>query len=71
MVMKFPVLLSATDTGYSASVPDLPGCVAVGGTRAETLTLMAEAIELHLAGMREDGEKIPEPSGVELVETRG
>jgi predicted RNase H-like HicB family nuclease len=69
--MKYPVLISPTETGFSASVPDLPGCVAVGGTRQETLSLMAEAIELHLEGMREDGEEIPDPSGVELVETRG
>ncbi len=69
--MKYPVLISATATGFSASVPDLFGCVAVGGTCEETLTLMSEAIELHLEGMREDGEEIPEPSGMELVETRG
>jgi predicted RNase H-like HicB family nuclease len=29
---------------------------------------MAEAIELHIAGMREDGDPIPEPSSVELVD---
>jgi predicted RNase H-like HicB family nuclease len=68
--MKYPVLISRTETGYSASVPDLPGCVAVGGTRDETLILMAEAIEIHLEGMREDGEEIPEPSGMELVDAR-
>jgi predicted RNase H-like HicB family nuclease len=68
--MKFPVLISPTATGFSASVPDLPGCVAAGGTREETLALMAEAIDMHLAGMREDGDAIPEPSMVELVEAR-
>jgi predicted RNase H-like HicB family nuclease len=70
MHMKYPILISRTATGYSSSVPDLPGCVAVGGTSEETLALMAEAIELHLQGMREDGEDIPEPSDVEMVETR-
>jgi predicted RNase H-like HicB family nuclease len=51
-------------TGYSAWVPDLPGCVAAAETREECERLIREAIELHLAGMREDGEPIPEPSAV-------
>jgi predicted RNase H-like HicB family nuclease len=44
--------------------------MAAGETRKETLALMAEAIELYLAGMREDADPIPEPSSVELVEAR-
>jgi predicted RNase H-like HicB family nuclease len=59
--MKYVVLFEKTDTGYSAEVPDLPGCVAAGATLAETSELMREAIRMHLAGMREDGEPIPEP----------
>jgi len=59
--MKYAVLFEKTDTGYSAHVPDLPGCVAAGATLEETAELMREAIQMHLAGMREDGEPIPEP----------
>ena len=59
--MRYAVLFEKTDTGYSAYVPDLPGCVAAGDTLEETAQLMREAISLHLAGMREDGEPIPEP----------
>jgi predicted RNase H-like HicB family nuclease len=59
--MKYVVLFAQTNTGYSAHVPDLPGCVAAGATLAETSELMREAIRMHLAGMREDGEPIPEP----------
>ena len=70
MHMRYPILISRTATGYSASVPDLPGCVAVGETRQETISLMAEAIELHLQGMREHGENIPERSEMEMVEAR-
>jgi predicted RNase H-like HicB family nuclease len=29
---------------------------------------MAKALEMHLALMREDGDEIPEPSRVEMVE---
>jgi predicted RNase H-like HicB family nuclease len=57
--MKYAVLLEETDTGYSAYVPDLPGCVAAGTTLAETKELIRGAIHMHLAGMREDGDPIP------------
>ena len=59
--MKYAVLFGKTATGYSAHVPDLPGCVAAGSTLAETAALMREAILMHLARMREDGEPVPEP----------
>jgi predicted RNase H-like HicB family nuclease/predicted RNA binding protein YcfA (HicA-like mRNA interferase family) len=58
--MKYAVLFEQTETGYSAHVPDLPGCIAAGSTLAETTELIRRAIGLHVAGMREDGEPIPE-----------
>jgi predicted RNase H-like HicB family nuclease len=67
--MKYAVVVERSPTGFAAYVPDLPGCVAAGGTRAEVERLIREAIQLHLEGMREDGEPIPEPTtGVDLVE---
>lgn len=60
--MKYAVIYEKTGTGYSAYVPDLPGCITTGRTLEETERLMREAIEFHLAGMREDGEPIPEPT---------
>jgi predicted RNase H-like HicB family nuclease len=62
--MRYTVLFEKTDTGYSAYVPDLPGCIAVGDTLQETVQLMREAIEFHLDGMREDGEPIPAPTTI-------
>ena len=59
--MKYVALLEKTGTGYSAHVPDLPGCVAAGSTIEETTELVRGAIRMHLAGMAEDGEPIPEP----------
>lgn len=46
---------------WGASVPDLRGCVATGRTIDTALRRIEQAIELHLRGMREDGEKIPSP----------
>lgn len=66
----YPILIAATRTGFSAHVPDLPGCAATGPTVAAVKQRMAEAIEMHLAAMREDGDEIPEPSLLELVEVR-
>ncbi len=62
--MKYAVLFEKTQTGYSAHVPDLPGCVAAAATLEETADLMRQAIRMHLAGMREDGEPIPEPKTI-------
>lgn len=60
--MKYLVIYEKTTTGYSAYVPDLPGCITTGTTLEETEQLIQEAIELHLEGLREDGDPIPEPS---------
>jgi predicted RNase H-like HicB family nuclease len=62
--MKYAVLYEKTGTGYSAHVPDLPGCIATGATLQETEQLMREAVEMHLEGMREDGDPIPQPSTI-------
>jgi len=62
--MKYAVLFEKTETGYSAHVPDLAGCVAAGITLEETVDLIRGAIRMHLAGMVEDGEPIPEPKTI-------
>lgn len=41
-------------SGYSAYLPELPGCVTVGDSIEETKALMQEAVEFHLEGLRED-----------------
>jgi predicted RNase H-like HicB family nuclease len=50
-------------SNYSAWSPDLPGCVATGATLEEVEREMRAAIALHLNGLAEDGEPLPEPSG--------
>jgi predicted RNase H-like HicB family nuclease len=46
---------------WGASVPDLPGCVATGKTLDSTLRRIEVSVELHLAGLREDGIRPPRP----------
>ena len=58
----YTVFFEPTATGYSAHVPDLPGCVAAAATLEETRELMREAIEFHIEGLRINGDAIPEPT---------
>jgi predicted RNase H-like HicB family nuclease/predicted RNA binding protein YcfA (HicA-like mRNA interferase family) len=60
--MKYLVIYEKGPTSWGAYVPDLPGCVAVGQTQEEVRELIEGAIELHIRGMREDGDAIPEPT---------
>jgi predicted RNase H-like HicB family nuclease len=63
-MLRYAIVIEKAPSNYAAYVPDLPGCVATGATVAETESLLREAIELHLEGMREDGLAIPEPASV-------
>ena len=58
---KYLIVIEETQTGYSAYSPDLPGCVSTGADRAEVEKNMHEAIAFHLAGLREEGQAVPEP----------
>jgi predicted RNase H-like HicB family nuclease len=58
---KYLIVIEPTQTGFSAYSPDLPGCVSTGQTREEVERNMREAIAFHLDGLREDGQKVPEP----------
>jgi predicted RNase H-like HicB family nuclease len=60
--MRYAIVIEKGDHNYGAYVPDLPGCIAAGDTVSQVQQLIREAIELHLAGMREDGVPIPPPS---------
>ena len=62
--MNFAVIYEKTSTGYSAYVPDLPGCIAAGATFEDTTELIRGAIEMHLESMREDGDSVPEPTTI-------
>ncbi len=56
-------------TSWGASAPDLPGCVAVATTVDGALRRIQSAIEMHIQGMREDGQTPPRPR-VHSVRTR-
>ncbi len=59
--MRYAIVIERAANNYSAYVPDLPGCVATGGTIQEVEEQIREAIASHLEGLREDGTPVPPP----------
>jgi predicted RNase H-like HicB family nuclease len=67
--VRYAVVIEEVVKNYSAYVPDLQGCVAAGEAVAEVETLIAQAMALHLEGIREDGITPPLPSvNIKMVE---
>jgi predicted RNase H-like HicB family nuclease len=64
MAKRYAIVVEQADSNFAAYVPDLPGCVATGATVEETERRLAEAIDVHIQGMRDDGLDVPEPSSV-------
>ncbi|MEH2513458.1 putative RNase H-like HicB family nuclease [Nitrobacteraceae bacterium AZCC 1564] len=55
------------DSDYGVSFPDLPGVITAGSTLDEARDMAMEALALHLEGLVEDGEAVPEPSSLEEI----
>ena len=65
--MRYTVVIEQTPRNFPAYVPDLPGCVATGATREGLIQMMREAIAMHVEGLRERGEQVPEPQSTAAV----
>ena len=59
--MEYTIVIEKAPGNYAAYVPDLPGCVATGGTRDEAIREIGTAIVLHIESLREHGEPVPAP----------
>jgi predicted RNase H-like HicB family nuclease len=59
---EYSVVIEQGPTSYGATVPDLPGCFAVGGTREEVARLIEEAITEHISVLQARGEPVPPPT---------
>ena len=64
--MKYTVIVEKGPTSYGAYIPDLPGCIAAGETRAEVVSLIMEAAADHVELMVQHGETIPEPTSIAI-----
>ncbi len=66
---KYEVIIywSNEDDSFVAEAPELPGCMAHGGTQEEALEQINQAVGLWLETAREFGDPIPEPKGERLM----
>jgi predicted RNase H-like HicB family nuclease len=68
--MRYAIIIEKAEGNFSAYVPDLPGCVATGDTIESVEREIREAIRFHIAGLKEDGLPVPQPTTIaEYVET--
>lgn len=54
-------------SAFGASFPDLPGCISAAASLEELRPMIGESLGLHIEGMIEDGEVVPEPSPLETI----
>ena len=57
----YPAVFNYAEDGISIIFPDLPGCIPCASNVDEAIHNAKEAMALHLYGMEEDNDLIPEP----------
>ena len=60
--MKYTVIYEQGESTWGAYIPDLPGVIAVGDSRLEVESLIREAVEFHIEGLRAEGLPVPAPA---------
>jgi predicted RNase H-like HicB family nuclease len=64
--MRYPVVIHKDRrSNYGVTVPDLAGCFSAGKTIDQALAMAAEAIELHIEGLIDEGYGVPVPGRIE------
>ncbi len=61
MGLKYVIVLSPDEDGWIATIPDLPGCMAVGETKEEALELIEDARRSWIEASLLRGLAIPMP----------
>jgi predicted RNase H-like HicB family nuclease len=62
--MQYTVIVhNSEEGGYWVEVPSLPGCFSQGETIDEALSNVREAIEVHIQGLKDDGQDVPKDEG--------
>ncbi|ABS22601.1 type II toxin-antitoxin system HicB family antitoxin [Bacillus cytotoxicus] len=63
----YPAILEKSSDGYGIYFPDLPGCISFADTQEDALKEGREALGLHLSGIEEDNDSIPNPTPIEHI----
>jgi len=58
----YPCVFIYKDTKISIYFPDLDGCISSGENESDAFINAKDVLCLHLFGMEQDGDEIPEPS---------
>ncbi|WP_405722155.1 type II toxin-antitoxin system HicB family antitoxin [Anaerovibrio slackiae] len=66
-IFFYPAIFQNEDIGYSAIIPDIPGCMTQGDSLGETLDMIQEAIGLMLE--ETEPSDYPAPSLPENIQT--
>lgn len=64
---SFIAVFYTEENGISIEFPDLPGCLPCAETLDNAIKNAREALGLHLCGMEQDGEVIPEPTALKDI----
>lgn len=65
---SYIAILEYADDGISISFPDLPGCLSCAYSTEEALKNAKEALGLHIWGLEQDDEPLPEPTQINKIQ---
>jgi predicted RNase H-like HicB family nuclease len=69
LTLRYRVVLTPDEDGWIATIPDLPGCMAVGENPDESLHLLDDARRSWIEASLAKGLPIPAPQDYRVVET--
>lgn len=64
---RYAAIFSYEEDGVHVVFPDLPGCITFGSDEDEAVRMAREALALHIYGMEQDGDEIPQPSSLRML----
>lgn len=64
----YPAVFELCDNGIAIFFPDLPGCLPCAESIEQAVVNAKESLLLHIYGMEEDNEDIPEPTAFNTIE---
>jgi predicted RNase H-like HicB family nuclease len=67
MATYIALLRKERNSDFGVDFPDFPGCITAGKTLDEARRMAVEALNLHVVGMIEDHESIPDPSSLDAI----
>ena len=67
MTNYIAIVHKEAESDFGVSFPDFPGCITAGTNIDEAKDMAQEALTLHIQGMLEDGDPLPDPSRLEEI----